>query len=312
MGKTLHITNGQVLTDYLKDLEVEGEILTWHEMLCEGPTIAGIDSKEFISARKRFLKECYDIELDVERFNDELSKLHPENNYEKIVLWFEYDLFCHINLIAAMSLIHQRELKLPQYLVCSGRVRGEKEMKGLAELTRSQLLNHYQNKVELTDLDKDLAISLWRTYCGRDHNLFKPYITIESSFEYMGACLKAHLMRFPDSKSGLDAIEKNILEIVKTKDIKSKNHLLGYILNYQGYYGYSDIQLKRKIDELDVFFKETDEYIILNRFGHEAILGTSNYAKKINNSLTFGGLKRLDYQFDVHQNKLIKTASNVN
>ena len=35
----LHITNGNVLTDYLRELDFNDDILTWQEMLCEGPTI---------------------------------------------------------------------------------------------------------------------------------------------------------------------------------------------------------------------------------------------------------------------------------
>ncbi|MEM6515585.1 MAG: DUF1835 domain-containing protein [Bacteroidota bacterium] len=310
MGKILHITNGQILTDYLNELDVAGDFLTWHEMLCEGPTVAHIDSDEFINVRKQFLKDFYEIELDESKFKKELEKLNEVDLYSEIVLWFEYDLFCHMNLIAVMSLIHQREIKLPLYLVCSGRVKGEKEMKGLAELSKSQLLNHYKNKVELTNLDRDLAISLWRTYCGKDHNLFKPYITTISSFKYMGACLKAHLTRYPDSKSGLGVLEENILKIIKTKEVKSRNHLLGYILNYQGYYGYGDLQLRRKINELSIFFNESDENITLDRIGHEALLGAKNYANRIDNNIAFGGIKRLDFQFDKRQNKLVKTTAN--
>ena len=32
-----------------------------------------------------------------------------------------------------------------------------------------------------------------------------------------------------------------------TQEIKSLHHLLGYALNYQGYYGFGDLQLKRLI-----------------------------------------------------------------
>ena len=72
-------------------------------------------------------------------------------------------------------MLHQREINLPLYLVCSGRVEGEKSLKGLAELNSDQLLLHYKEKIALNNDDKDLAIALWRTYCGKDHNLFKPY-----------------------------------------------------------------------------------------------------------------------------------------
>lgn len=308
--QSLHITNGQNLTNYLGELNIEGDYLTWHEMLCEGPTVAHIDSEEFFSKRKQFLNEFYDIELDENKFKNELEKLNNVDDYSEIVLWFEYDLFCHINLIAVMSIIHQREIKLPLYLVCSGRVVGEKNLQGLSELNQTQLLKHYNEKIKLTNFDRDLAISLWRTYCGKDHNLFKPYIVQKSSFKYLSNCLKAHLERFPDAKSGLNLLEKNILKIVESKEIKSKHHLLGYILNYQGYYGFSDIQFERMITNLSVFFIETETGITLNRKGHEALLGSHNFSAEIDNNLTFGGIKRLDYQFNSDENKLIKTTIN--
>lgn len=302
----LHITNGTSLTNYLSELDIDGIFLTWQEMLCEGPTVAGIDSDAFFNCRKSFLNDEYEIEIDESAYKEELNKLNITEQYSKIVLWFEYDLFCHINLIAVISLLHQREIKLPLYLVCSGRVEGEKALKGLAELRPDQLLEHYKKKIKLSNDDIDLAIALWRTYCGKDHNLFKPYIIQSSSFPYMSNCLKAHLKRFPDSKSGLSILEKNILEIVKEQKIKSRHHLLGYSLNYQGYYGFGDIQLERIINNLSIFFDESEDSLKLNRDGYDALLGLKNFAFQINNTIDYGGINRMDYQFCVNYNKLIK------
>ena len=157
-----------------------------------------IDSESFINKRNTFLNNYYDIEINEDAFKNEIKKLNTDkwSIFRNNVLWFEYDLFCHINLIAIISLIQQKQIKLPLYLVCSGRVEGEKNFKGLSELTPEQLLSHYKNKVKLTSEDIDIATTLWKTYCGKDHNLLKPYITKNSSFEYLGCCLKAHLKRF--------------------------------------------------------------------------------------------------------------------
>lgn len=304
--RTLHITNGGNLTEYLKELDFKGDLLTWHEMLCEGNTNSEIDSKQFLNQRKAFLSTYYDIEIDEFEFYKELEVLNHPDNYDEIVLWFEYDLFCHINLIAVISLLNEKKIDLPLYLVCSGRVEGESDLKGLSELNQKQLLEHYQNKIKLTDMDIDLAITVWKTYCGKDHNLLKPYITKKSSFTYLNSCLKAHLKRFPNLKNGLSDLEENVLKIVKDNDIKSRHHLLGYMLNYQGYYGFGDIQINRIIDNLALFFDESKNHISLNRKGHEALHGTSNFALEINNNIPFGGVSRLDFYFSDEENKLIK------
>ena len=308
--QTLHITNGTSLTDYLKDLNITGDMLTWHEILCEGPTVELLDSDEFIKARKSFLNIKYNIDIDEYEFKNEMSKLDNSSKYSEIVLWFEYDLFCHINLIAVISLLKQKHIELPIYLVCSGRIKESKDLKGLSELQPEQLLQHYKKKDLLTDEDLELANDVWGIYCGKDHNLLKPYIVKSSSFKYLSNCLKAHLKRFPDSKNGLCALERNILEIVKDNIIKSKHHLLGYALNYQGFYGFGDIQLKRIIENLGIFFSEENQRVTLNRKGHDALMNLHNYAQEINNNVPLGGVKRLDFQFDKHQNKLIKSSIN--
>ncbi|HLT54304.1 MAG TPA: hypothetical protein VKZ97_10445 [Flavobacteriaceae bacterium] len=309
--QVLHITNGSSLTSYLKELEFTGEFLTWHEMLCEGPTVAGIDSDKFLEVRKAFFKETYDLEIDEAELKKEFSKLDgASEKYKEIILWFEYDLFCHINLLAVISLLHQREIKLPVFLVSSGRVKNLSGLKGLAELSPNQLVSHYEKRFKLSKEDKDLAVSLWRTYNGKDHNLFVPQLTKKSSFLYLSNCLKAHLERFPDSKTGLSIIEKNLLEIVRDNTIKSKYHLLGYALNYQGYYGYGDLQLERIINKLDMFFTEENERLKLNRKGHEALLGIHNFAFEIHDNIQYGGINALDYQYNRSLKKLVKTDLN--
>ena len=308
MSKTsLHITNGSVLTERLEELNIEGDYLTWHEMLSEGPTTEQIDSELFLEIRSNFINQVYGLEIDEKEFKSELDKLNHPENYKEIVLWFEFDLFCHINLVAVISLITQKQIQLPIYLVCSGRVKGEKDLKGLGELTTGQLVSHYKNKVLLTPEDIDLATTIWGIYCGKNHNLLKPFIVKPSSFEYLSNCLKAHLKRFPDSKSGLSIMEEHILKTIDQNEVKSKHHLLGYILNYQGYYGYGDLQLKRMINALAIFYKEGKNKLKLNKKGKEAISAKKNFSKDLKNTTLFGGIKRNNYQFDKKQNKLIET-----
>ncbi|WP_347925992.1 DUF1835 domain-containing protein [Pontimicrobium sp. SW4] len=308
----LHITNGSSLTSYLKELNFSGDFMTWHEMLCEGPTVEQIDTLDFIKTRRAFLNKFYNIDIDEYQFHSELEILDDVKKYSEIILWFEYDLFCHINLLAVISLLQQKQVTLPLFLVCSGRIKGEQDFKGLGELNENQLINHYENKTELKTSDIELASSIWEIYCKNDHNLLKPYILKSSSFKYLNSCLKAHLKRFPNSRNGLDRLEEHILEITRDNNIKSKHHLLGYVLNYQGYYGYGDIQINRMINNLDIFFNVTDERVELNRKGHEALLNQHNFSSEIHNDIQFGGAKRLEYQFNKKQNKLIKTVYNAN
>ena len=312
-AQILHITNGGALTGYLNELEIEGEIMTWQEMLCEGPTHETIHTNAHITARKSFLKAYYGVDLDLKKVEFALKQLDNANNrYTEIVLWFEYDLFCHINMLAVINLLKQKKINLPLYLVCSGRVKGSKTLKGLGELSSSQLFSHYKNKTKLTNTDIDLAITLWQIYCGKDHNLFKPYIVKPSSFAYLSNCLKAHLERFPNTTNGLNTLETNILCMIRDNAIKSKHHLLGYTLNYQGYYGYGDLQIERIINYLSPLYEVLDNAITLNRLGHDVLLGHHNALRVLDSKMVFGGVSNWDYHFSKAENRLNKAQAYAN
>lgn len=305
---TLHITNGSVLTERLKVLQFSGEFLTWHEMLCEGPTSLLVDTDEFIGIREKFLNSYYNLEYNQDEFKAEIDKLNHLNNYDEIVLWFEYDLFCHINLIAIIYQLLAKNNTIPVSLVCSGRVKNEKGLKGIGELKSYQLKNHYKKRVILCDTDLELAKTCWEIYNSTDHNNFKPLIVTSSSFEYLTNCLKAHLRRFPDSRSGLSTLEFNILKLVKNNTIKSLHHLLGYALHYQGFYGFGDIQLKRIIEKLVPFFNITEEFVTVNREGELVLNHLQNVHDQLENNMMFGAVNKYDYYFNKKENKLIKTV----
>tara|TARA_R110002033_G_scaffold23563_27_gene55715 strand:- start:5315 stop:5701 length:387 start_codon:yes stop_codon:yes gene_type:complete len=112
----LHITNGSNLTNFLKELDFSGDILTWEEMLCEGPTISNINSDQFLKLRASFLNTYYDVDLNIVEVKEELDRLNHTENYSEIILWFEYDLFCHINMIAVLNLLQQKKSPFPYIL----------------------------------------------------------------------------------------------------------------------------------------------------------------------------------------------------
>ena len=101
----LHITNGDTTTNYLKKLHIDGDFITWREMLCEGKTQVEVGSEDFWKIRFNFLKQSYKITK--KQFIDltvkEYRNLCNQKSQDEIVLWFESDLFCQINMIAVIS-----------------------------------------------------------------------------------------------------------------------------------------------------------------------------------------------------------------
>ena len=304
----LHITNGDSLTDKMSRLNLSGEVITWREMLCEGRTVQEVGSQEFINIRTEFLETCYDVpSSDYQmKFVSELEKLAQAKDYDEIILWFEFDLFCHINMIAAISFLFQQNIQKPIYLVCSKRLQGEKKLQGLSQLTQKELLNHFNHKILLNEDDLELAELVWKLYCGINPLRLKPEIKKNSNFEYLSSCLRAHIERFPNVKSGLNSLEANLLKLIVSHTITSHNQLLGYALEYQGYYGYGDIQMLRIIDNLKSFMYLDNTKYSLTEEGKMALNKSQNFYQELKDDLYYGGAKKYDFLYDHESHHLLK------
>lgn len=306
--KTLHITNGDSLNDWLLKLQIDGDFAVWREMLCEGKTTYKVGDQHFKNARKAFLKEDYDIDISKydEIFSSQLELIYNFQKYDELVLWFEYDLFCHINMMACISYLVQLNCKLPIYLVCSGRITGEKELKGLSEITEEQLLDHYQNKIALTRNDLILSDTIWKRYCSDDHTQLQPIIATDSSFIYLSNCLSAHKKRFPEEHSGLNTLESHILKLLKKHQITSERQLCGYVLKYQGYYGYGDMQISKMIKRLRPYFQKDEDYLVISSNG-QAILDENAKVYSISDTPTFfGGVSKYAYAYNKDSHQITK------
>lgn len=305
--KTLHITNGDCLNNELLDLKIKGEFAVWREMLCEGKTIYTIGNQDFIKARKTFFKTDYNLgDADYEdKFVTQLELIKNGNHYDEIILWFEYDVFCHINMIACISYLLQAHCTTPIYLVCSGEAPGETALKGLSELTKKQLFDHYEQRIRLTSNDLLLCDRLWNIYCSNDHTQLQSELATGSSFLYLSACIKAHKERFPDKLSGLNALEIQILKRIKEHTLTSERQLCGLVLRNQGYYGYGDMQIFKIIERLSSYFESIEEHLILTEKGHKALDGQYTTYKDREKPCNFGGVSKYTYIYNKDTQQLI-------
>lgn len=308
-NKQLHITNGDELAQKIRELNLEGEIIVWREMLCEGPTTYKLGSRQFNALRQKFLQENYNVSPEdyKSQFLNELKKLKNVNGSEEIVLWFEFDLFSHLNMMAAIShLLENHEELPPVNLVCSKKLKGDKEFKSLSLLSLEELNNHYQQRIHLNVDDLEISNLIWQIYNGENPQKLKALIKQKTNFEYLSSCVRAHIERFPNAQTGLNSLERNILKLINTNDITSMNQLLGYALEYQGYFGYGDLQIQRMIDRLNLFYEDKDGKIILTSEGNEALNASKNFYRQMKTEEYLGGVKIYDFLYDSESHNILK------
>ena len=308
MPKQLHIINGDILAHNINELGLEGQRVVWKEMLCEGPTVYALGSKAFSRTRSQFLEKCYEISPEDYQiqFIKELHKLDSFNGVEEIILWFEFDLFSHINMVAVISYLLDKKVDLPMYLVCSKKLKGDKEFQPLSQLPLRNLKNHFEQRIHLNQDDLEMANLIWQYYNENNPLKLKALIKQKSNFEYLSSCIRTHIERFPNSNTGLNTIEHNILKLIKENNISSMNQLMGYCIQYQGYFGYGERQIQRLLDKLKDFYKVESDMVVLTEIGEEAMANARNFYRILKNDESFGGVKMYDFLYDSESHNILK------
>ncbi|APZ46884.1 DUF1835 domain-containing protein [Polaribacter reichenbachii] len=312
-GSILHITNGDSTTNYLKKLKFKGEFITWREMLCEGKTTIDVGSESFWKNRYDFFKSSYKVSK--QKFIDytikEYRNLCNEKQQKEIVLWFEYDLFCQINMIAVISWLKRYRKGHHISLVCSGKVGNSKRMYALPELNEKQIQSHFKNRMELTQDDIEYADYIWQLYCSdsplRLETVYK--FNPMSPFQYLTSAIEAHLLRFPSIANGLNKVENTILETALNKKPTSKNELISQLLKDGDAYGFGDLQYENKINDLRKLFHSFNP-VKLSKKGKEVLENQINYYGQIRNDISYlGGSKKYSFLYHNQSNKLLQITS---
>lgn len=309
MSSLLHITNGDILTNRLGSMDLKGDIITWREMLCEGRTLTNVGSETFWKTRFEFLNKNYKVSKSwfIEKTLKEYRSLCNHKQQNQIVLWFEYDLFCQVNMLAVISWLKTHRKYAHITLVCSGKEDETDKLYGLGELSDEKLMELYENRIELSQDDIEYADYVWQLYCSdnpiRLENLtdFNNY-----QFNYLSGAIKAHLKRFPTIRNGLNEVENHLLQLSVDKKPKTKKELLKTVLGNQGLYGFGDTQYERIISTLKPLYTSFNP-VRLSKKGKEILEGqTSYYACIQDNDAYLGGALKYNYLYNTESDRILK------
>ena len=309
MKSPLHITNGDCFTPRLRALNLEGEIITWREMLCEGKTLCAVGSESFWKIRFEFLHKSYKVSKDwfVEKTLKEYRSLCNHKKQDRIVLWFEHDLFCQINMLAVLSWLKTHRKHAEVALVYRRKKEKNNAIYNLDALSDEALLELYENRIILSQDDIEYADYVWQLYCG-ENPMRLENLPPHSGFQFdaLSKALNMHLKRFPTIKNGLNELENRILKIAETQKIKSRKDLVNTLINDQMHYGFGDIQYERVITSLKPLFRSFNP-VKLTKKGLEILTNqTSYYSQLRDEQLYLGGALKYNFLYNTDTDRIIK------
>lgn len=216
----LHILNGDATHDVFMQTDLAGDVIIWREILSDGP----VSKENLWLTRARWIHENFgeSEENYFKNFVKPLNQLANWQNYQEIVLWFEFDLVCQINLCCILSLLSDNNVSPTKIrLVCPNKINGLPHFRGLGELNPIQLSNLYSNRLTLTLGNLDLGKKAWHLYV--ENNLTEMQSLCEQDFGNLALLKKAlqiHLKRQEKDSRGLNFIEQKLVDLAKTHQTK--------------------------------------------------------------------------------------------
>ena len=210
MIKTLNIVNGDTCIKIMKEAEIVGDFLPWQDFLHEGfvsdkLTLESLSLKraEFISSYG--LGQLKDIEKDFKKRDE---KLNSYKLYDKVILWFEHDLYDQLQLLQLLSWFATRDLKKTKLtLISTNNYLGESSISQI-----KKLLNY-----EITILQEHfyLAQEAWSAFC---HNTPKKWANLLNKptalLPYLNGAVFRMLEEYPNTKCCLSRSEYQALHII--------------------------------------------------------------------------------------------------
>ena len=309
MSSQLHITNGDMFTDKLRTLKLDGDIITWREMLCEGKTETNVGSESFWKTRFEFLNKNYKVSKSwfIDKTLKEYRTLCNHKKEDNIVLWFDYDLFDQINMLAVISWLKTHRPYAEISLVSSDEEENLENLLGLGQLADEQLRKLYTNRTLLTQDDIEYADYVWQLYCSDNPIRLENLKDFDSfQFSHLSGAIEAHLLRFPSIRNGLNEVENNILRLARSAKPKTKLELLNTVLKNQGRYGFGDTQYDRVITKLKPLFTNFNP-VKLSKKGMEILEGkTSYYACIQENDAYLGGALKYNFLYNSETDRILK------
>jgi hypothetical protein len=110
MERILNITNGDSAVNIMKQAGVPGTFLSWRDVLHDGPVPAGLSLEDLSMVRAGFIanRGWGASEAVVQGFIARDNVLKSYDQYEKVMLWFEHDLYDQLQILQILARIsHQ-------------------------------------------------------------------------------------------------------------------------------------------------------------------------------------------------------------
>ncbi|HEX7191686.1 MAG TPA: hypothetical protein VF381_08955, partial [Thermoanaerobaculia bacterium] len=192
-----HIHNGDVVAEQARRSGIPGEHIAFREALATGPATRDLETRaQYIAgSHGDNLLRVRNSLIEQERAIDEAMSA------DEVVLWFEHDLFCLVNLLSLLDRFAScRRLTLVWHP---------------EPLPQVDLYPLFESRAAVTPRMMALGRDAWAAYLSDDPRALNRFVRDDNrDFPFLRDGMTLHAARFPSTRNGLGGVEQRILDLV--------------------------------------------------------------------------------------------------
>jgi hypothetical protein len=211
LTQRLNITNGDSAAGTLSEAGVEGKIISWRDVLHEGPVDSSLSLEELSKGRARFISEQgWDDFAHVSGDFAERDRVIRHLDYfDEVVLWFEDDLYDQLQLIQLLDFFGRGAArgKTLSVIVVDGYI---------PPLSTDEIKKLDKARQRATPEQLELAKRAWKAFGSEDPTSISRLLDESTTaLKYLAPALRRHLEEFPSTDNGLSRSEREALSAIQ-------------------------------------------------------------------------------------------------
>lgn len=210
MNHILNITNGDSTVDLMQQANIPGVYLPWRDVLHDGPVPEGLSLEALSEVRSNFISSQGWGEPELIRlgFIERDDTLKSFKQYEKIILWFEHDLYDQLQILQILDWFNNHRCDKTQLsIICVDQY--------LGMLSADEISTLYKFEVTVTDNHLTLSSAAWSAFRSpSSENWYDLLNTDTKALPFLNGAIVRMLEEYPASFNGLSRIANQALKSI--------------------------------------------------------------------------------------------------
>ncbi len=206
MRNILNITNGGSAVEIMKQANIPGVLLPWQDVLHDGPIPSNLSLEELSKIRSQFIVDRN--WGDPENFTQRDNELKSFNEYEKVILWFEHDLYDQLQIIQILDWIYQNPSKgIELSIICTDQY--------LGQLTPEEMGGLMQYEEPITESHLKLSNKAWSALRSSSPDKWYELLNMDTTvLPFLEGAVVRLLEEYPSCTNGLSRTAEQALKLV--------------------------------------------------------------------------------------------------